>query len=107
VCKIVIQVIIEACGGEEAAAPHHSQRDRPQCLQLQTSRAIMTNVRCLTSGSRADLAACLNDLQQGEFFFGSSFPTKPSDQHAVIDKFLRHATGELLLSNTYIEFICI
>ncbi|KAF4523469.1 hypothetical protein B566_EDAN014989 [Ephemera danica] len=90
---IMPRVIIEACGGDEAAAPHHSQRDRPRCLQLQTSRAIVTNVRSLTSGSRADLAACLNDLQQGEFFFGTSFPTKPSDQNAVIEKFLRHATA--------------
>jgi hypothetical protein len=69
------------------------QKDRPQFLQIQTSKAVITNIRSRTTGSRADLATCLNELQQGELFFNSGFPTKEGDKPAVVDKLLQHVNG--------------
>lgn len=64
-------------------------------MHFQTSRATITNVRSNERSSRADLAQCLNAFQMGQMFFGSEFPNKPFDFHAVTDKFLEHCAGKI------------
>jgi len=85
---------------QEGMSLNRMQKDRPQFLQAQTSKAIITNIRSRTIGSRADLAACLNDLQQGELFFNSGFPTKEGDCPAVVEKLLHHVNGTKIFLKT-------
>ncbi|XP_046813227.1 UHRF1-binding protein 1-like isoform X6 [Vespa crabro] len=70
-----------------------NQKDRPKSLHIQTSRALITNVRSVERSSRADLAQCLNTFQLGQMFFGAEFPSKENDFHVVTDKFLAHCAG--------------
>lgn len=70
-----------------------NQKDRPKSLHIQTSRALITNVRSVERSSRADLAQCLNTFQMGQMFFGAEFPSKENDFHVVTDKFLAHCAG--------------
>ncbi|XP_018565221.1 UHRF1-binding protein 1-like [Anoplophora glabripennis] len=74
----------------ESAVDHPTQRDRPKCLSFQVTRATITNVRSLEQSSRADLAKCVDSFHMGSLFFGSDFPSKPSDFYIVTQKFLDH-----------------
>lgn len=74
----------------ESAVDHPTQRDRPKCLSFQVTRATITNVRSLEHSSRADLAKCIDSFHMGSLFFGSDFPSKPSDFYIVTQKFLDH-----------------
>ncbi|KAG5322263.1 UH1BL protein, partial [Pseudoatta argentina] len=77
----------------ESQQDYPNQKDRPKSLQIQTSRASITNVRSTERSSRADLAQCLNAFQMGQMFFGAEFPSKSGDFHVVTDKFLAHCAG--------------
>ncbi|CAG0878700.1 unnamed protein product [Darwinula stevensoni] len=73
---------------------HPGQPDRPKTLHLGTSRLLISNYRAAEVGPRSDLVKCLNSLQRGEMFFGSSFPSTPSDSVVVHPKFFKHAQCE-------------
>ncbi|XP_059481044.1 bridge-like lipid transfer protein family member 3B isoform X3 [Neocloeon triangulifer] len=90
---IMPRIILAESASHEGVNSSRMQRDRPQYLQLQSSKATITNIRSRTVGSRADLATCLNDLQQGELFFNSGFPTKEGDRAAVVERLLRHVNA--------------
>ncbi|XP_065343901.1 bridge-like lipid transfer protein family member 3B isoform X3 [Cloeon dipterum] len=90
---IMPRIIMSESSAHEGVTSSRMQRDRPQFLQLQTSKITVTNIRSRTVGSRADLATCLNDLQQGELFFNSGFPTKEGDKSAVVERLLRHVNA--------------
>lgn len=73
----------------------NSQKDRPKSLNLQTSRATLSNVRSNEHGmSRSDLANCVNGLQFASLFYSSEYPTKDGDYHPVTEKLLNHAQGK-------------
>lgn len=70
----------------------NSQKDRPKSLNLQTSRATLSNVRSNEHGmSRSDLANCVNGLQFASLFYSSEYPAKDGDYHPVTEKLLNHA----------------
>ncbi len=75
-------------------AEHAGQPDRPTCLQFVSSRLLCCNYRQQGVGSRADLAKCLETIQNGAMFFGSDFPSAKGDPNLVHPKFIQHATGE-------------
>ena len=50
------------------------------------------------TGSKADLAKCLETFQNASFFFGTEFPNSMSDIPIVCDKMVKHATGKVLSS---------
>jgi len=76
--------------------------DQPRSLQLQVSRLVCSNYRSTDSGSRADLAGCLERIQgqdgtaSGSAYsglcFSSIFPTKEGDMSPISETLLRHAT---------------
>ena len=73
-----------------------AQKDRPRALHLQVSRILAANYRSIETGSRADLALCIDQFQKSDMFFGTDFPNDASkDFQIVCDKFVRHATGRL------------
>ncbi|CAG0913699.1 unnamed protein product [Notodromas monacha] len=74
------------------------QPDRPTCLQFMCTRLLCSNYRQQGCGSRADLAKCLEGIQNGSLFFGSAFPSTKDDPLLVHPKFLQHATGNDHLS---------
>lgn len=77
----------------ESAIDHLNQRDRPKTLSFQVTRATITNVRSLEQSSRADLAKCVDSFHMGSLFFGSEFPSQPSDFYIVTQKFLDHISA--------------
>ena len=85
------QIIIEAV--EEAS--HQRQKDRPRALHVQASRILCANYRSLETGSKADLAKCLESFQNASFFFGTEFPNSINDIQIVCDKMVKHATGNV------------
>ncbi len=54
-----LQVIIDAI--EEPR--HKCQKDRPKSLHVQASRILCANYRTIETGSKADLAKCLESFQ--------------------------------------------
>lgn len=73
----------------------NNQKDRPKSLNLQTSRAILSNVRTNEHGmSRSDLANCVNGLQFASLFYSSEYPAKEEDYNPVTEKLLNHAQGK-------------
>ena len=71
--------------------------DRPRSLQLQVSRLICSNYRSNDSGSRADLAACLERVQGhsangggGGLCFASTFPAREQDVSPISEALLKH-----------------
>jgi hypothetical protein len=86
---IFLQVIVEAV--EEAQ--HQRQRDRPRAMHVQASRILCANYRSLETGSKADLATCLESFQDASLFFGTDFPNTCTDIPIVCDKLVQHATG--------------
>ena len=89
------QIIIEAI--EEPQ--HQRQKDRPHALHVQASRILCANYRSLETGSKADLAKCLESFQDSPLFFGTDFPNLSSDIPVVCDKMIQHATGK----NSFLE----
>ena len=79
----------------EEAAQHQRQKDRPRALHVQASRILCANYRSLETGSKADLAKCLESFQNASFFFGTEFPNSINDIPAVCDKMVKHATGKV------------
>lgn len=85
------QVILEVPGWEQ-----------PRSLQLQVSRLVCSNYRSTDSGSRADLAGCLDRIQgqdgtapscaYSRLCFSSNFPTKEGDLSPISETLLKHAT---------------
>lgn len=86
---IMFRIIIEAT--EEIQ--HQRQRDRPRALHVQASRILGANYRSLETGSKADLAKCLECFQETQLFFGTDFPNTATDIPVVCDKLIQHATG--------------
>jgi hypothetical protein len=79
----------------ESVMDYPNQRDRPKSLCFQVTRVTVTNVRSLEQSSRADLAKCVDSFHMGSLFFGSDFPSQPSDFYVVTQKFLDHiSTGD-------------
>lgn len=76
--------------------------DQPRSLQLQVSRLVCSNYRSTDSGSRADLAGCLERIQSQDgtgsssaysgLCFSSNFPTKEGDLSPISETLLKHAT---------------
>ncbi|KAL3266104.1 hypothetical protein HHI36_010290 [Cryptolaemus montrouzieri] len=77
----------------ESNTPHVNQKDRPKILNFEITRATLTNVRSLEQSSRADLAKCVDSFHMGSLFFGSDFPSLPSDFNIVTQKFLDHISS--------------
>ncbi|XP_044747939.1 UHRF1-binding protein 1 [Coccinella septempunctata] len=77
----------------ESNTSHVNQKDRPKILNFQVTRATVTNVRSLEQSSRADLAKCVDSFHMGSLFFGSGFPSDPSDFYIVTQKFLDHISS--------------
>ena len=75
-------------------AMHERQRDRPRSLHVQASRIVCANYRSLETGSKADLAKCLETFQNASFFFNTEFPNSFPDIPVVCDKMVKHATGD-------------
>ncbi|XP_050442148.1 UHRF1-binding protein 1-like [Adelges cooleyi] len=94
---IYIDIFIEAIMPRfiiEESKQCYSQKDRPKSLNLQTSRATISNVRTNEHGmSRSDLANCVNSLQFGSLFYSSEYPAKSGDYCPVTEKLLSHAKG--------------
>ena len=88
---IMFRIIVEAL---EAEALHDRQRDRPRALHLQASRILCANYRSLETGTKADLAKCLDTFQDASFFFNTEFPNAFADIPVVADKMVKHATGD-------------
>lgn len=88
---IMFRIIVEAL---EAEALHDRQRDRPRALHLQASRILCANYRSLETGTKADLAKCLDTFQEASFFFNTEFPNAFPDIPVVVDKMVKHATGD-------------
>lgn len=79
----------------EEATLCNNQKDRPKSLNLQTSRATLSNIRSNEHGmSRSDLANCVNGLQFASLFYSSEYPAKDGDYHPVTEKLLNHAQGK-------------
>lgn len=79
----------------EEATFCNNQKDRPKSLNLQTSRATLSNIRSNEHGmSRSDLANCVNGLQYASLFYSSEYPAKDEDYHPVTEKLLNHAQGK-------------
>lgn len=74
--------------------------ERPRSLQLQVSRLVCCNYRTNDSGSRADLAMCLEKLQGQNgssecgsgLCFASTFPAREDDLSPISETLLKHAT---------------
>jgi hypothetical protein len=71
--------------------------DRPRSLQLQVSRLVCSNYRSNDSGSRADLAACLEKIQGhgssgggSGLCFASTFPAREKDLSPISEELLKH-----------------
>lgn len=77
----------------ESSKEYPSQKDRPKCLSFQVTRATITNIRALEQSSRADLAKCVDSFHMGSLFFGSEFPSQPTDFSVVTQKFLDHISA--------------
>lgn len=77
----------------ESAIDYPNQRDRPKSLNFQVTRVTLTNIRSLEQSSRADLAKCVDSFHMGSLFFGSDFPSKPTDFYVVTQKFLDHISA--------------
>lgn len=77
----------------ESSLEYSNQRDRPKALSFQVTRATITNVRSLEQSSRADLAKCVDSFHMGSLFFGSEFPSNPTDFYIVTQKFLDHISA--------------
>lgn len=98
---------------------YENQRDRPKALQIQVSRAVVTNVRCATESrsSLAELARCVDACQMAALLNeGADFPGKPADMPLATEKLLRHVAGEcrhngdfssrrLVAAATYYSFV--
>ena len=71
-------------------------------MHVQASRILASNYRGLETGSKADLAKCLNKFQDSQLFYGTDYPNKPGDIPVVCDKMIDHATGkdDVLYKNT-------
>ena len=82
---------------EEAAQHQRVQKDRPRALHVQASRILCANYRSLETGSKADLAKCLESFQNASFFFGTEFPNSINDIPPVCDKMVKHATGKVII----------
>uniref|UniRef100_A0A1B0GPF9 Uncharacterized protein n=1 Tax=Phlebotomus papatasi TaxID=29031 RepID=A0A1B0GPF9_PHLPP len=76
----------------ESSIDAPSQRDRPKIMQIQISRASVTNIREMGT-SRADLAQALHSLQEGSLVFSSGFPSKEGDLCIVTDRILSHVAA--------------
>uniref|UniRef100_A0A6B2EHQ2 Uncharacterized protein n=1 Tax=Phlebotomus kandelakii TaxID=1109342 RepID=A0A6B2EHQ2_9DIPT len=76
----------------ESSIDTPSQRDRPKIMQIQISRASVTNIREMGT-SRADLAQALHSLQEGSLVFSSGFPSKEGDLCIVTDRILSHVAA--------------
>ncbi|XP_059616609.1 bridge-like lipid transfer protein family member 3B isoform X2 [Phlebotomus argentipes] len=76
----------------ESSVDAPSQRDRPKIMQVQISRASVTNIREMGT-SRADLAQALHSLQEGSLVFSSGFPSKEGDLCIVTDRILSHVAA--------------
>ena len=88
---IMFRIIVETF---EESALHDRQRDRPRALHLQASRILCANYRSLETGTKADLAKCLDTFQGASFFFNTEFPNAYPDIPVVCDKMVKHATGD-------------
>ncbi|XP_025411987.1 UHRF1-binding protein 1-like isoform X4 [Sipha flava] len=90
---ILIEAIMPRFVFEEVTLCNN-QKDRPKSLNLQTSRATLSNIRSNEHGmSRFDLANCVNGLQYASLFYSSEYPAKDEDYHPVTEKLLNHAQG--------------
>lgn len=74
--------------------------EKPRSLQFQVSRLVCSNYRSVESGSRADLAACLEKFQGqasssecgSSLCFASTFPAREDDLSPISETLLKHAT---------------
>lgn len=90
------QLLIEAVSSSDGSCSSN-QRDRPQSMQVQVSRVVLSNTRPpdpTLPGSLASLAAGLEAAQQGDLFFASNFPASSQDFQPICHKFLKHAMGK-------------
>ncbi|XP_050520734.1 UHRF1-binding protein 1-like [Daktulosphaira vitifoliae] len=114
---IYIDILIEAIMPRiifEESKQIYSQKDRPKSLNLQTSRATISNIRNNEQGmSRTDLSNCINNLQLSSLFYTSEYPVKKGDCHPITQKFIDHAQGKddirklpnVILGNSLDEFM--
>ena len=61
-------MIIEASEEEQNSAKFRGQNDRPKCLHVHATNIVAANYRSHETGSKADLAKCLNSFQVIIFF---------------------------------------